>query len=41
MNFALNLADEVVVLDEGKIIAKGTPNKIKNNKKVLEAYLGD
>jgi branched-chain amino acid transport system ATP-binding protein/neutral amino acid transport system ATP-binding protein len=41
MNFALNLADEVIVLDEGKVIAKGTPNKIKNNKKVLEAYLGD
>lgn len=41
MNFALNLADEVIVMDEGKVIAKGTPNQIKNNKKVLEAYLGD
>lgn len=41
MNFALNLADEVIVIDEGKVIAKGTPNQIKNNKKVLEAYLGD
>jgi len=41
MNFALNLADEVIVLDEGRVIAKGTPNQIKNNKKVLEAYLGD
>lgn len=41
MNFALNLADEVIVLDEGKVIAKGTPKKIKSNKKVLEAYLGE
>lgn len=41
MNFALNLADEVIVLDEGKVIAKGTPKQIKNNKKVLEAYLGE
>jgi len=41
MNFALGLADEVIVMDEGKVIAKGTPNKIRNNKKVLEAYLGD
>ncbi len=41
MNFALNIADEVIVLDEGKVIAKGTPKQIKNNKKVLEAYLGD
>lgn len=41
MNFALNLADQVIVLDEGKVIAKGTPNQIKKNKKVLEAYLGE
>ena len=41
MNFALNLADEVIVLDEGKVIAKGTPKQIKDNKKVLEAYLGE
>ena len=40
MNFILNLADEVIVMDEGKIIARGTPSQIKSNKKVLEAYLG-
>jgi len=41
MNFILNIADEVIVMDEGKIIAQGKPQQIKNNKKVLEAYLGD
>lgn len=41
MNFVLNLADEVIVMDEGKVIAQGKPEQIKNNKKVLEAYLGD
>ena len=41
MNFVLNIADEVIVMDEGKIIARGTPREIKSNKKVLEAYLGD
>jgi len=41
MNFALNLADNVIVMDEGKVIAEGKPEKIKNNKKVLEAYLGE
>ncbi len=41
MNFVLNLADEVIVLDEGKVIAKGKPSQIKKNKKVLEAYLGE
>ena len=41
MNFTLNIADEVIVLDEGKIIAKGKPKEIRKNKKVLEAYLGE
>ncbi|MBU0456687.1 MAG: ABC transporter ATP-binding protein [Nanoarchaeota archaeon] len=41
MNFVLNIADEVIVLDEGKVIASGKPDIIKKNKLVLEAYLGD
>ncbi len=40
MEFVLNIADNVIVMDEGKVIAQGTPEQIKNNKKVLEAYLG-
>ncbi|MFH1827995.1 MAG: ABC transporter ATP-binding protein [Nanoarchaeota archaeon] len=41
MEFVLNIADHVIVMDEGKIIAEGTPKKIKSNPKVLEAYLGE
>jgi len=41
LNFTLKIAEEIIVLDEGKIIAQGKPNEIKNNKKVLEAYLGE
>lgn len=41
MNFALNLADQVIVMDAGRVIAKGKPAEIKNNPKVLEAYLGE
>ncbi len=41
MEFTLSLSDEVIVMDEGKVIAKGKPSEIKENKKVLEAYLGD
>jgi len=41
MNFVLGIADEVFVLDEGKIIAHGKPSEIRKNKKVREAYLGD
>lgn len=41
MNFILNLADDVIVMDKGRVIAQGKPSEIRNNKKVLEAYLGD
>ncbi|MDP3052095.1 MAG: hypothetical protein Q8N42_01160, partial [bacterium] len=41
MNFTLNVSDWVIVLEKGKVIAEGTPKEIKNNPKVLEAYLGN
>ena len=41
MNFVMELADEIFVMDEGKVLVSGKPNKIRNNPKVLEAYLGD
>jgi len=41
MNFTFGLADWVIVMDEGKVIAQGKPVEIKNNPKVLEAYLGE
>jgi branched-chain amino acid transport system ATP-binding protein len=30
-----------VVIDYGKIIAKGTPDEIKNNPDVIRVYLGE
>ena len=41
MEFTLKIADTVIVLDEGKVLAEGTPKQIKKNKEVLEAYLGE
>ncbi len=41
MNFVMDLADYVYVLDHGKVIAHGKPEEIQNNKKVLNAYLGE
>lgn len=41
MNFVMDLANQVFVLDRGIVIAEGKPSIIRTNKKVLEAYLGE
>lgn len=41
MNFVMDLADYIFVMDYGKVIAEGLPDEIRNNKKVLDAYLGE
>ena len=41
MHVVFSLADRISVLAGGRIIAQGTPEEIKNNPKVKEAYLGE
>ena len=40
MNLVMNVCEAIAVVSYGKIIAKGTPDEIKNNPAVIEAYLG-
>ncbi len=41
MHVVFSLADRISVLSGGRIIAQGTPDEIKGNPKVIEAYLGE
>jgi branched-chain amino acid transport system permease protein len=36
----LSLADEIVVLAHGEVMAEGTPAQIESNPRVLSEYLG-
>lgn len=41
MKTVVELCDEVVAMNEGRLIARGSPKEIQKNKEVIEAYLGE
>jgi branched-chain amino acid transport system ATP-binding protein len=41
MDVALDLADRVTVLHQGRILAEGAPDAIRRNPEVLQIYLGE
>ncbi|MCF7925021.1 MAG: ABC transporter ATP-binding protein [Candidatus Izimaplasma sp.] len=41
MKLVMGICERIVVIDYGKIIAKGQPKAIRENKNVIKAYLGE
>ena len=41
MAMVMELCQKIIVLDQGQVIAEGTPAEIQANPAVLDAYLGD
>ncbi|MDW0110971.1 ABC transporter ATP-binding protein [Sporosarcina aquimarina] len=41
MNLVMGICERIYVLDHGVLLAEGSPEEIRNNPKVIEAYLGE
>jgi branched-chain amino acid transport system ATP-binding protein len=40
MGFIMDLADPVIVLDQGRVLMEGSPTEVRNDPRVIDAYLG-
>jgi branched-chain amino acid transport system ATP-binding protein len=40
MSFVMGICSQIIVMNFGRVIAVGTPEQIRRNPQVIEAYLG-
>src|SRR4029079_8626597 len=40
LDFVMQAADRVVVMNQGRVLATGSPDEIRRNEDVVDAYLG-
>jgi ABC-type branched-subunit amino acid transport system ATPase component len=40
LDFVMNVTDHVVVMNDGRVIASGTPEQVRGDERVVDAYLG-
>ncbi len=41
MSVVMGISDEILVLNEGKALAEGTPQEVSDNEEVQRVYLGE
>jgi neutral amino acid transport system ATP-binding protein len=40
LDFVMDASDRVVVMNDGRVIAEGTPDEVRGDERVVDAYLG-